>query len=346
MSSVESFVPPEVVWYFQNQTEKKEPHAIGVNHLSSFSNGVAEFTPGLHELVDIAGEFLIPNYKEDFVIQESGIVIPALISERRRIAAEQFHEQRDKTPIIVLAPHPSIATPYITVRTLNQPFSSEVAQKFYSTVGPRPMLFDYAVAGETFSPFDLGVGLNNLLLTGTNTGSVDDAPDTVKDWLKKQGDIFKNNLNEIMEPKAQGDNNVLIVCPSGRIADYDAQGFMTEYRPRSYKFAARKADGTVFWPIGVYDTLLRSPKNPTSLVHFHPDISGHSVDSNEPDDRQNELFNLHLLALALSTSELGSIEMQTRLSASGKRFGKQVLQLAKRARPNLSTRAGGSAIDS
>lgn len=317
--------PQEVIDYFHFKTEAKEPLADSSNHLDEFTNGIASFESGLQPLIDGYGNDLIPNFSEQIVIEESGIVIPALIGNRNREFSEQLSEQLDRKPTVILINHPSIASSYITARAVNQPFNEEDAANIFTIVGPRPMLLDYKVNGNLVSPYYLGVGLNNLLLSGTNTASTDDAPEIVKDWMIEQSKILKSNLDEVMEPKDTGRNNLLIVCPSGRIGKQTNKG-VVEYLPRSYKFAANLADRAVFWPIGVHDSLLVNPSKPESMVYFNPDQSAHTAELED----ENDIYTLHLRSVELASSALGKVRMQSRLSASGNRFGAKIKSYTKK----------------
>lgn len=325
-----STTPDYVLEYFHKQTIERDPSAVTVNHLDHFENGIAPYESGQQPMFDTFANVLAPNFNSDVVL-ENGIIVPAIKSSRNRAFCEQFHEQRDKRPIVVIVPHPSIASPFVVARALNLPvnheesFDEEIAAKFFSIVGPRPMTYDYSTPLGNVSPYSLGTMLNNLLLTGTNTGSIDDAPDEVADWLKEQGTIMKANLDELMEPKEKGNNNALIVCPSGKIGQPSPKK-VKEFLPRSYRFAASLADRAVFWPIGVFDRVLVDPKNPSSLVYFNPDGIAHPANFNDEDD----IYTLHLKALELASSGIGSIKMQTRFDAAGQGIKRKVRSYSKK----------------
>lgn len=316
--------PQEVINYFHAQTLEKDPTAKVVNNLGHFEDGIAAYQSGSQPIFDEFAAALAPNFKESHV-HEDGLIVPALDSARTREFCERFHEQRDKKPVIVIIPHPSIASPYIAARFLNMPFEDDIAEKTYSIVGPRPMLYEYKTPLGGVSPYGLGTMLNNLILTGTNTVSTDDAPDIVKDWLKEQGSQCKKNLQEIMEPKKQGDNNILIVCPSGKIGE-QKKGYIKEFRPRSYRYAAELADRAVFWPIGIHDNILVDPNDPSSLIYVNPDGMAHTTEKNDEDD----IFTLHVRATDLATSAIGKIKMQTYFDARGRHFMKRAKDFRKK----------------
>lgn len=309
--------PQSVVDYFHKQTKSKEPYASEDNALDLFVNGIAEYQADdpsrkdeeqLRNVVEAAAARLIPNFREPFAL--SNIIVPSVINGSE--FPEKVQEQLDLTPVVFIVSHPSIASPYLAKRKINFPdFDENVAKRLFSVAGPRPMTLNYNIDSDlVLSPFMLGVALGNVALTGTNTGSTDDAPFEVKEWLKDTGNVFKENLAEIVEPKEQGENNAIVICPAGRIAKHNGgHSTATEYRMRTTRYLEEIADRVVFWPIGIYDELLVDQNQPSSIVGINPALAPFRARS------EDEIFTMQQIAVDLSQFPFGHMKLESALSA-------------------------------
>ncbi len=294
---------PEIGQYFIAQSQRKGFNTLPQDNLPEFTKGIASFQ-GVDPNLDQIAPFLVNNYEKDCLVDN--VVVSSLLG--RQEWNEKIREQSDKAPIIFVAPHPSLATPYLLARAIHGgEFDEDFASRVHIVAGPRPMTIAYKLFSDvSISPYQIGVGLGNLLLTGPNTGSLDDAPEKVQDFLKVARRQFKENLLELTEPKNQGENNIIIVCPAGRIAKSNPDKHRaTEYRARSHRFWAEVGEKALFWPVGFYDELLVDPKQPASPVGIHPDEGARTA------TKTREVAGIHRRAVELSHFEIGKMIMET-----------------------------------
>ena len=102
------------------------------------------------------------------------------------------------------------------------------------------------------------------------------------------------------EPAEDGDNNIVIYCPAGRIAE-DGKEFRVD---GSFEYITKYPHLRV-WPIGAYDTLLQQADHPSSPVFIHPDASMWRVEN------EKHANWLHERAVILGQSPIGGLEFES-----------------------------------
>lgn len=320
--------------HFLHDSHKKESIGIGPEYtFNQFDNGVAPHTAGLIGFVDQIAEEgfderpLVPNYREAIEIEQndrSSISIEPLLTAFGG-TKDAFEKARKKGPIAIELPHSSLASPFAMVRSLLETHGQEIADKIYIVIGPRPAVIKFETYSKkdkevkSISPVDFGRALGNVLLTGPNTDSTRlDNPELVK-WLRGLRRTFYERYQEIIEPKADGDNNIVVFCSAGRVAEELPTGRLQEFRTDgSFKYLMNKQ--LQIWPVGVYDRLLRSPEHPESIVYVNPDKSIWPAPRNE-----NEAQWYHERSVFLSNCPVGGIDMES-VASQGLRMAKQKIR--------------------
>ena len=287
--------------------------AIGIAPVytfDQFEEGVAThvegFISGLDQLVmrGIGGTALIPNYIEGVKVKSGAheLVVPPVLDAFK--SSESLLRQNLKNgPVCIVAPHPSLATPYVISRSIVATMGEEFASRIHIVIGPRPTVMQFELFDPTqnkiveISPVQIGRTLGNVALTGPDTDSAR-KNEELEAWLKKLRRNFLSHLAIIMEP--QQENNVVIYCPAGRIAEDG-----TEFRvDGSLDYLTSFSHASV-WPVGVHDTLLQSAETPQSNIYIHPD---HVMWWPKKDDEANYL---HMRATELARSPFGGLAFES-----------------------------------
>lgn len=292
--------------------------AIGIRPaytFNQFEGGLARCVPEFLPFVDdtvakgIGGVALIPNYSEASTVRLSGhdVVVDPVLNAFDN-SKKLIERHRKDGPIAVIVPHGSLASPYIPARAFIETLGPEIAQNIYIAVGPRPTAMEFEIFDKTtekiktISPVELGRSIANLLLTGPDTDSVRNN-EQLADWLKKLRSNFWSVLDEVMEPREDGDNNIVIFCPAGRVAEKGK-----EFRVDGSFEYLTKYEKLSIWPVGVFDRLLLSNNKPQSEVYINPDKTMWWA--------QNEAHAnyLHKRSVDLSQSPLGGLEFETQVA--------------------------------
>lgn len=273
---------------------------------NEFSRGKAAHMAGMIGLVDaiatseLQGEPLIPNYNDEVTVNNT--VLPPLCGAFDSVA-DNLHNALQSSAVAVVLPHPTMVTPYMAARSVAHSLGEDILERTNIIIGPQPTVFEYHVEqlGMDLSPVTVGRMLGNLLLTGPDTDSVRGAGDELQGWLKTRRKHFWQQYNEITEPKANGDNNLVIVCPSGRRAHRG-----TEYRPDgelSYLF--NRPVGVL--PVGIADNFFEEVDKPGSAVYIRPDNTvWHDVTNN------TEAQYMHERATLLADSGLRRMRLESK----------------------------------
>lgn len=294
---------------------------------NQFNKGLASRFEGLLPVVDstvaegIGGVALIPNYIEASPVRFPGhevIVEPVLKSFENYKGLIERH--RKQGPVAIIAPHGSLATPYVIGRALSETVGPDVAKNIYTVIGPRPTVMEFEIFDKskneriTISPVMLGRAIANLILTGPDT---DSARKNIQlaDWLKKLRVDFWSVLDEVMEPREDGNNNIVIFCPAGRVAEKGK-----EFRVDGSFEYLTKYEKLSIWPVGVFDRLLLSNDKPQSEVYINPDKSMWWA--------QNEAHAnyLHKRSVDLSQSPLGGLEFESQMAHNARLMRQKIFR--------------------
>lgn len=345
MSSLESILKPDAAnpiemevfntvseadqqaWlYFLRSSYKKEQVGIiPTSTFNQFNDGIASFLPGNIPFVDkviekgINGQPLISNFSDIYSIPEHNHDIEPVKGAFDHLK-ERLLSELGKGPVALLVPHPSLATPYAVARSILHTLGEDFGNRLYIVIGPRPTVISYEFYDSSrkerisIPPVLLGRALANLLLTGPDTDSVRNNPE-LQDWLKSRRRQFWENYEKILEPKDNNENNMVIFCPAGRVAE-DGK----EYRvDGSFDYITKYPQLSVL-PVGVYDRLLLDSENPSSPVFINPDKSfWHPINDNQANEA-------HERATMLGRSPFGGLDFESflnqsmRLTAQGIRF--------------------------
>lgn len=322
-------------YLYKQSTAKERVGVVPEFTFDQFTNGVATHIPGMIPIVDAvgsvesppdSGNLFIPNFKNSFTVETTRgneFKLPSMLSAFDDVF-ETLEEERKKSLIVMLAPHPSMATPYLIARALIEKYGANFAPKINIVIGPRPASFSYQISDMTVSPVGLGRALSTLHLTGPNTESTRNAPPEVQEWIKERARTFKDNISDIAEPASDGDNDIIIWCASGRTAEKTPVGTTKEFRSDNLEFLASLGHVGIL-PIGVYDNLLGDNSTPGSPVYMRPDTIVW---------RSNNVRNiqhLHNRSVLLSESPFGALAMESISEHLRRLTKKKVAGAAKRA---------------
>lgn len=330
----------EAFEFLFSQSNKKEQ--VGVEPeftFNQFENGVAPHIPGLLPFVDAVATSpqgqaktpLIPNLHDEHGITSSkGFeTVLSAMNKAFECRIDNIERERKKSPLAMIAPHPSMATPYLIARSLLSVYSEDFAHKLHIVIGPRPASFKYRLGNMEASPVALGRSLANLHLTGPNTDSTQSAPEDIQHWIHGKAKDYKESMEEVLEPREDGDNPIVIVCLSGRIAERTRAGSVREFRSDSLDyFASLKHVGML--AVGVYDDLLANPQEPSSPVFMAPDMNIW-----REMDKPN-MQHLHERAVMLSESPFGAMDIEPKAFQMARLTRGRVSKARERAITSLS----------
>lgn len=302
--------------YFVRASHNRE--SIGIKPVytfDQFDNGIASHTEGFVPLLDdfvekgLGETALIHNFSSEYPIDtpdQTHILEPVLgaFDGSKRLV----ERERAKGPLGLIVPHSSLATPYVVTRSLLHTLGPELAKKVYIVVGPRPLVMDFEFFNkktqkiQVISPVGLGRILGNLMMTGPDTDSVR-GNEILSVWLKDQRRDFWANMDRIMEPQPNGDNNIVVFCPAGRVAE-DNKEFRVD---GSFEYLIKYPNLRVL-PVGAFDRLLKNPDRPDSGVFINPDKSVWN-----PTDEKHANY-LHKRAVQLGRSPYGGQRFETQFA--------------------------------
>lgn len=300
--------------------------AIGIAPVytfDQFEEGVAPHVEGFIEGLDdmvrtgIGGVALIPNYHNSITIAKGAHELTLQpVLEAFKGSETLLRTNLRHGPVCIVAPHPSLATPYVVSRSLIETMGQEFAHRIYIVIGPRPTVMQFELYDPRqkriveISPMQIGRTLGNVALTGPDTDSARNNV-SLEAWLKILRRNFLRQLDSIMEPTEE--NNVIIYCPAGRIAEHG-----TEFRvDGSFDYLLKYPQASV-WPVGVYDTLLQSAHTPQSTIYINPDNTMWWPKN------EDEANYLHMRATELSCSPFGGLQFETQYEQKVRLIGQRI----------------------